>query len=57
MSLKIGNVVQLTSKKGPIMTVTRTPVNIGDVKCMWFDGAILCDGSFPADSLTIVKEY
>ena len=56
MSFIIGNVVQLTSKKGPIMTVTRTPDSVGDIQCMWFDGSILCKGSFPGASLTIIKE-
>ena len=55
MSFKIGNVVQLTSKKGPLMTVRNVP-HIDTVDCFWFDGAYLCKGTFPAASLTIIEE-
>ena len=54
-TLKIGDVVQIASKKGPIMTVAE--ISTETIKTLWFRGDELNKGNFPADSLiVIVKE-
>ena len=53
----VGDIVKLKSG-GPEMTIDglRSNLNGGGYKCQWFAGKKLSWGSFPYESLTVVKE-
>ena len=59
ISLKVGQVVQLKSG-GPNMTVSGEEHIFGDgtgkVRCQWFEGTKMMQGTFPEVSLQIVEE-
>jgi uncharacterized protein YodC (DUF2158 family) len=59
ISLKAGNVVRLKSG-GPDMTVVEEEHIFGKgtdrVRCQWFEGTKLMQGTFPEQSLTAVVE-
>lgn len=60
MSFKKGDIVELKSG-GPEMTVVEVVKKIDDeptgrIKCKWFSGKKLQNGSFPRESLAVADE-